>query len=133
MAASHTLYRNYTDSDTTVETITNFAFHDPSEFGWSAPSGYQFKHWNTARDDSGTEWSSGTIPVYEVPYYAIWELIPPSYLDLEGLSYYTGLIMDEINGKIDIGGKAGAIAYGSVDSTSTATAFTATVDGITEL
>lgn len=57
----------------------------------------------------------------------------PTYLDLNGLTTYDGLIKAEISGKIDIGGKAGQIPFGRVDSTSTATAFTATVDGITEL
>lgn len=56
-----------------------------------------------------------------------------AYLDFDGLSTYDGLIKAEISGKIDIGGKAGQIPYGKVDSTSTSTAYTATVDGITEL
>lgn len=57
----------------------------------------------------------------------------PTYLDLSGLTTYDGLIKAEISGKIDIGGKAGQIPFGTVDSTSTATKFTATVDGLTEL
>lgn len=57
----------------------------------------------------------------------------PTYLDLTGLTTYDGLIKAEISGKIDIGGRAGKIPYGNVDATSTATVFTATVDGLTEL
>ena len=56
-----------------------------------------------------------------------------TYLDLSGLTTYDGLIKAEISGKIDIGGKAGQIPFGRVDSTSTSTVFTATVDGLTEL
>lgn len=57
----------------------------------------------------------------------------PTYLDLDGLTTYDGLIKAEISGKIDIGGRAGKIPFGRCDSTSTATNFTATVDGLTEL
>lgn len=56
-----------------------------------------------------------------------------AYLDYDGLAHYDELIKDEIGGKVDVGGKAGGIPYGSVDSTSTSTAFTATVDGLTAL
>lgn len=56
-----------------------------------------------------------------------------AYLDFDGLTHYDGLIKAEINGKIDIGGRAGKIPFGHVDSTSTNTVFTATVDGLTEL
>lgn len=56
-----------------------------------------------------------------------------AYLDYDGLAHYDGLIKDKIGGKVDAGGKAGGIPYGSVDSTSTSTKFTATVDGLTEL
>lgn len=57
----------------------------------------------------------------------------PTYLDFDGLNTYDGLIKAEISGKIDVGGKAGKIPFGRCDSTSTATNFTATVDGLTEL
>lgn len=56
-----------------------------------------------------------------------------TYLDMEGLAKYDSLVKVIINGKVDAGGKAGGIPYGSVDSTSTSTNFTATVDGLTEL
>lgn len=56
-----------------------------------------------------------------------------AYLDYDGLAHYDELIKDRIGGKVDAGGKAGGIPYGSVDSTSTSTKFTATVDGLTEL
>ena len=56
-----------------------------------------------------------------------------AYLDFDGLTHYDGLIKAEIGGKIDIGGRAGKIPFGHVDSTSTNTVFTATVDGLTEL
>lgn len=56
-----------------------------------------------------------------------------AYLDYDGLAHYDELIKDKIGGKVDAGGKAGGIPYGSVDSTSTSTNFTATVDGLTEL
>lgn len=57
----------------------------------------------------------------------------PTYLDLSGLTTYDGLIKAEISGKIDVGGRAGKIPFGRCDSTSTATKFTATVEGLTEL
>lgn len=56
-----------------------------------------------------------------------------AYLDMEGLTHYDGLIKAKIDGKVDIGGPAGGILYAAVDSTSTSTVFTATVDGLTEL
>jgi hypothetical protein len=56
-----------------------------------------------------------------------------AYLDMDGLTHYDGLIKAEISGKIDVGGRAGKIPFGRCDSTSTATKFTATVEGLTEL
>lgn len=94
----------------------------------------EFSEWNTERDGSGTSYAVGdTVSVTLNHLYAIWVASAPTYLDLSGLTTYDGLIKAEISGKIDIGGKAGQIPFGTVDSTSTATAFTATVDGLTEL
>jgi len=56
-----------------------------------------------------------------------------AYLDMEGLTHYDGLIKAKIGGKADAGGRAGGIPYGSVDSTSTSTKFTATVEGLDSL
>ena len=58
------------------------------------------------------------------------------YLDLNGLDYYDGTVDTRLSGKLSTTGTAyrtSAIPYGVVDDTSTATAFTATVPGITEL
>lgn len=101
--------------------------------GWSEPDGYVFVEWNTASDGSGTSYSAGDVVSGLVNLYTIWEASGPTYLSLSGLTTYDGLIKAEISGKIDIGGKAGQIPFGTVDSTSTATVFTATVDGLTEL
>ena len=58
------------------------------------------------------------------------------YLDLDGLDYYDGKVKTALAGKLATNGNAYrtlSIPYGQCDSTSTATAFTATVPGITEL
>lgn len=58
------------------------------------------------------------------------------YLDLDGLDYYDGKVKTALTGKLATDGNAyrtSAIPYGAVDGTSTSTAFTATVAGITEL
>ena len=58
------------------------------------------------------------------------------YLDLDGLDYYDGKVKTALAGKLATNGNAyrtSAIPYGVGDGTSTSTAFTATVAGITEL
>lgn len=58
------------------------------------------------------------------------------FLDNTGLAHLWGKITTALSGKLDTTGNAyrsASIPMGHVDSTSTATAFTATVDGITEL
>lgn len=58
------------------------------------------------------------------------------YLDLDGLDYYDGKVKTALAGKLATNGNAYrtlSIPYGECDSTSTATEFTATVPGITEL
>lgn len=58
------------------------------------------------------------------------------YLDKDGLGYYNGTVDTRLSGKLGTTGTAyrtSAIPYGACDSTSTSTAFTATVPGITEL
>lgn len=58
------------------------------------------------------------------------------YLDLDGLDYYDGKVKTALAGKLATNGNAYrtlSIPYGECDSTSTATVFTATVPGITEL
>lgn len=57
-----------------------------------------------------------------------------SYLNKTGLTYFWGKIKAALSGKLDSTAtavKSSSIPYGEVDSTSTATVFTATVDGIT--
>lgn len=59
-----------------------------------------------------------------------------SFLDKTGLTYLWGKITTALSGKLDTTGNAyrtASIPMGTVDSTSTATAFTATIDGITAL
>lgn len=58
------------------------------------------------------------------------------YLDNTGLAYLWQKITTALSGKLDKTGnayRAASIPFGQVDSTSTATAYTATVPGITEL
>lgn len=58
------------------------------------------------------------------------------YLDNTGLSTLWNIIKNALNLKLNINGdayRASSIPFGQVDSTSTSTVFTATVDGITEL
>lgn len=59
-----------------------------------------------------------------------------NFLDQTGLSYFWQKIKALLNGKLgtsDTAHKTASIPMGEVDSTSTSTVFTATVDGITEL
>jgi len=136
MAVVTPYYRNYNAEDTTYNGYTTSTIVDPSVFNWTAPEGYRFSHWNSARDGSGKSWAPGdqAFDDYaDLAHYAIWVPVEPTYLDMEGLAKYDSLVKVIINGKVDAGGKAGGIPYGSVDSTSTNTNFTATVDGLTEL
>lgn len=58
------------------------------------------------------------------------------YLDDNGLTYYNSKVQAKLNAKLgtsDTAYRTTSIPYGECDSTSTATAFTATVPGITEL
>jgi len=78
-------YRNYDSSDTTKTSSGRYTTSDPiptiDAIGWTAPSGYQFKEWNTARDGSGTSFQPGdTVPSNDSNKYAIWEPIPVPYL-----------------------------------------------------
>lgn len=59
-----------------------------------------------------------------------------AFLDNTGLSHLWGKIVTALSGKLDTTGNAyrtSSIPFAQVDSTSTSTAFTATVPGITEL
>ena len=136
MATVVPYYRNYDTEDTTHDGYTTGTIVDPSVFNWTAPEGYRFSHWNSARDGSGKSWAPGDTAFDDyanMAHYAIWVPVEPTYLDMAGLAKYDSLVKVIINGKVDAGGKAGGIPYGSVDSTSTNTNFTATVDGLTEL
>lgn len=136
MAADNTTY--YKNDGTGVYRDGHFAYFPTIEdLGWSR-DGYTFVSWNTRADGTGESYAGGlqnpgpTETGYGV-YYAIWEVDVPTYLDMEGLAHYDSLVKIIVNGKVDAGGKAGGIPYGSVDSTSTSTNFTATVEGLTKL
>lgn len=76
------LYRNHTDSDTTYSVLsdTSAALPTIEDLGWSAPSGYRFKEWNSKRDGTGTAYEPGTAyPTDTNIKYAIWEQ-PTKYL-----------------------------------------------------
>lgn len=136
MAVVIPYYRNYDAEDTTNDGTAAAKIVEPSYFNWTAPEGCRFSHWNSARDGSGKSWAPGdqAFDDYsDVVHYAIWVPVEPTYLDMAGLAKYDSLVKVIINGKVDTGGKAGGIPYGAVDSTSTSTVFTATVDGLTEL
>ena len=82
MAASYTLYRNYSTTDPTA-LADMFIFTFPpinavedeltgDTFDWSR-DGYEFVGWNTARDGSGTSYNAGdTTPKTPTTYYATW-------------------------------------------------------------
>lgn len=133
-AGSTTFYKN---DGTDIYTVGSFiGFPTVESLGWSR-DGYTFASWNTRADGTGVSFAEGSSDPNPDEtgygaYYAIWKYVP-TYLDFDGLSTYDSLIKTEINGKVDVGGKAGGIPYGNVDSTSTSTVFTATVDGLTEL
>lgn len=130
-----TFHKN--DGTGTYISSSLLVFPTVESLGWSR-DGYTFVSWNTRADGTGESFAGGsdnpgpTETGYGV-YYAIWEVDVPTYLDMNGLAHYDSLVKVIINGKVDAGGKAGGIPYGSVDSTSTSTIFTATVDGLTEL
>ena len=136
MAAEPTTYHK-NDGTGAYKEYNPTYFPTIEELGWSR-DGYTFVSWNTRTDGTGESFSGGSrdpLPTetgYGV-YYAIWEVNAPTYLDMNGLAHYDSLVKIIVNGKVDTGGKAGGIPYGSVDSTSTSTIFTATVDGLTEL
>ena len=72
------LYRNYTDQDSTyidnVYSAQTDSFPSPSDLSWDAPSGKAFKEWNTYRNGSGSVYAVGdTIPLSPLVFYAIWE------------------------------------------------------------
>lgn len=65
-------YRNYDSSDTTwLAGSAGSSILTVESLGWSAPSGYQFKEWNSSQDGSGTSYSPGDSA--EVNIFAIWE------------------------------------------------------------
>lgn len=89
MAASYTLYRNYSTTDATY-LADLFIFTFPpitavedemtgDTFDWSR-DGYEFVGWNTARNGSGTSYNAGdTVPSSPTTYYAIWQESTPTY------------------------------------------------------
>jgi len=134
-ADATTYYKN--DGTGTYRSSSFLVFPTVESLGWSR-DGYTFVSWNTRADGTGESYAEGSdnpnpIETGYCVYYAIWELDAPTYLDMAGLAKYDSLVKVIINGKVDTGGKAGGIPYGSVDSTSTSTNFTATVNGLTEL
>lgn len=75
MAASPIMYfRNYDSFDTTMTTISAASgVPTVDSLGWSAPSGYQFKEWNSQRDGSGTSYNPGDNVDTDTELYVIWE------------------------------------------------------------
>lgn len=75
MPTPHVLYRNYTDSDTTSESITGLMSFPASR--WDAPSGYEFKEWNSSRNGAGTSADPGDLTESKPGYtwYAIWQAV----------------------------------------------------------
>lgn len=70
MASAGAIYRNYTSTDTTSQSLTSSPLPQlPTSWG---REGYFFKEWNTSRDGSGTSCQPGdNIPPAGV-VYAIW-------------------------------------------------------------
>lgn len=73
-STSQALYRNYTESDTTYNSISwpSTALPNPSVYGWSK-EGCTFKEWNTLRNGNGTAYNPGDFTPTEAMVYAIWE------------------------------------------------------------
>lgn len=79
MAGTTTVYRNYTDSDSTnIELLDALlppinAVEDAfgETYDWSR-TGYTFLGWNSARDGSGTTYQAGSMPP-SGSYYAQWQ------------------------------------------------------------
>lgn len=79
MAGASSVYRNYTDSDSTnvglPDTLLPPINAVEDEFGetydWSR-TGYTFLGWNSARDGSGTTYQAGSMPP-SGSYYAQWQ------------------------------------------------------------
>lgn len=104
------LYRNYTASDTVVETYkqtrSSLTAPEPETLGWVAQSGYTFKEWNSSRDGTGIHRDPGNA-ITSGSWFAIWEADPVPYLttDVELTS-----VADAIRSK---GGTSSPLVYPS--------------------
>ena len=136
--------------DDAAETVNNGTILSLESLRWSTPDGYLFVEWNTERDGSGTAYSAGDVTKSKITLYTIWEkrtvnkvvLGSETLLDLtsdtataedvaEGKTFHLASGAQAVG--TASGGSSGVIPFGYVDSRSTATEFTATVEGVTEL
>jgi uncharacterized repeat protein (TIGR02543 family) len=91
-----------TQGGSSVATLTNQTIGNEIELTESTRTGYEFKHWNTAANDSGTSYDSGdifTVPAANSTLYAIWAKEVTLTYDTQGgdnVSPETSLVGDEI-------------------------------------
>lgn len=74
-----TYHRNYNSSDSTTQTYNSSELVSPETLGFTAPTGYEFKEWNTFREGNGESYSIGDAYPTTVAF-AIWEEIITDYL-----------------------------------------------------
>ena len=118
-AQSYTITYNANGGSGTMEATTGET-PEIATNGFTAPSGKEFKEWNTLADGSGTSYEVGTSVTENITIYAIWKAIAPS-VDANGYATapYT-VVADETNNiqiKIPTG-FAPAILNGSDSTTS---------------
>lgn len=82
--SGYTIWRNYTSEDDSYYALdVDFVptLPDPEDMGWTAPTGKEFKEWNSLQDGTGTISQIGDTPAAFAEYYAIWEnVVPVDYL-----------------------------------------------------
>ena len=72
--SSITYYRNYSSSDSVTQSYGGSVLVSCSTLGFTAPTGYRFKEWNTTQGGSGDSYQDGDVYNAFV-IYAIWEEI----------------------------------------------------------
>ncbi len=84
------------DADDRVETLPVGSVSDPVR------DGYKFTGWNTAIDGTGVDWDIDNQPSTPTTYYAQWELIVPTMLELYDNTDNTTLLTDNIGSTLDV-------------------------------
>ena len=84
------------DADDRVETLPVGSVSHPVR------DGYNFTGWNTAIDGTGVDWDIDNQPSTPTTYYAQWEWIVPTMLELYDNTDNTTLLTDNIGSTLDV-------------------------------